>query len=173
MTAMPFMVSGRYLQHRHEMETPAAGLGNSAGLALRLQGDTTSMWVEPFAVAIRCTSTSDKVDGKTRSKWSRALRVAETFKARDTWVKAFIKGPGGGINKCADKGPRDRRGPTVAGGATLMRRASLYCRTSKKPAAAIEAQGTIAAAFVGPWVRRSTRSLAFILPLPGALRRIA
>jgi hypothetical protein len=46
----------------------------SAGSALRLQCDKTSMRVEPFAVVIRCTSAPDKVDGKTRSKWSRALR---------------------------------------------------------------------------------------------------
>jgi hypothetical protein len=72
----------------------------SAELALRLQCDTTSMRVEPFAVVIRCTSAPDKVDGKTRSKWSRALRVAEAFKGRDTSIEAFIKGQGG-INKCA------------------------------------------------------------------------
>jgi hypothetical protein len=47
----------------------------SASLALKLRGWTTSMRVELFAVAIRCTSDPDKVDGKTRSKWSRALRV--------------------------------------------------------------------------------------------------
>jgi len=72
----------------------------SAGLALKLRGGTTSVRVEPFAVVIRCTSAPDKVDAKTRSKWSRALRVVEAFKDRDTSVKAFIKGQGG-INKCA------------------------------------------------------------------------
>jgi hypothetical protein len=72
----------------------------SAGLALKLQGPTTSMRVEPFAVVIRCTSDPDKVDGKTRSKWSRALRVAEAFKGRDASIQAFIKGQGG-INGCA------------------------------------------------------------------------
>jgi hypothetical protein len=72
----------------------------SAGLALKLQGDTTTIRVEPFAVLIRCTSTPDKVDGKTRSKWSRVLRVTEAFKGQDTSIKAFIKGEGG-INKCA------------------------------------------------------------------------
>jgi hypothetical protein len=72
----------------------------SAGFALKLQGDTTSMRVEPFAVVIWCTSAPDKVDAKTRSKWSRALRVAEAFKGRDTSVREFIKGQGG-INKCA------------------------------------------------------------------------
>ena len=72
----------------------------SAGLALKIQGDTTSMRVEPFAVVIRSTSDPAKVDAKTRSKWSRALRAAEAFKGRDTSIKAFVKGLGG-INKCA------------------------------------------------------------------------
>jgi hypothetical protein len=72
----------------------------SAGLVLKLQNDTLSMRVEPFAVVIRCTSDPEKVDGKTRSKWSRALRVADAFKGRGTSIKAFIKGQGG-INKCA------------------------------------------------------------------------
>jgi hypothetical protein len=72
----------------------------SAGLALRLQGDITSMRVEPFAVVIQCTSEPDKVDGKSRSKWSRALRVAEAFKGRDTSITEFIKAQGG-INRCA------------------------------------------------------------------------
>jgi hypothetical protein len=61
---------------------------------------TGSIRVEPFPVVIRCTSDPDKVDGKRRSKWSRALRVAEAFKARDTSAKAFIKGQGG-LNRCA------------------------------------------------------------------------
>ena len=39
----------------------------SAGLALKIQGDTASMRGEPFAVVIRCTSAPDKVDTKTRS----------------------------------------------------------------------------------------------------------
>ena len=72
----------------------------SADLALKLQGDTISMRVEPLAVVVRCTSAPDKVDAKTRSEWSRALRVAEAFKARDTTLKGFVKGQGG-INKCA------------------------------------------------------------------------
>jgi hypothetical protein len=61
----------------------------SVGLALKLQGNAISMRVEPFAVVIRCTSAPDKVDGKTRSKWSRALRVAEAFKDRGMSVKAL------------------------------------------------------------------------------------
>ncbi len=65
---------------------------------MKLQGDTTSMRVEPFAVVIRCTSAPDKVDGKTRSKtrskWSRALRVAEAFKSRDEVDQGVRQGPG-------------------------------------------------------------------------------
>jgi hypothetical protein len=49
---------------------------------MKLQGDTTSMRVEPFAVVIRCTSAPDKVDGKTRSKWSRALRYTQRSTSR-------------------------------------------------------------------------------------------
>ena len=49
---------------------------------MKLQGDTTSMRVEPFALVIRCTSAPDKVDGKTRSKWSRALRYTQRSTSR-------------------------------------------------------------------------------------------
>ena len=44
---------------------------------MKLQGDTISMRVEPLTVVVRCTSAPDKVNAKTRSEWSRALRVAE------------------------------------------------------------------------------------------------
>jgi hypothetical protein len=66
----------------------------SAGLALRLHCDTKSMRVEPFAVVIRCTSAPDKVDGKTRSKWSRALRVTEAFKGPGYVDQGVHQGPG-------------------------------------------------------------------------------
>jgi hypothetical protein len=62
------------------------------GLALKLQDDTSSVRVEPFAVVIRCTSAPDKVDPKTRSKWSLAFRVAEAFKDREMSIREFIKG---------------------------------------------------------------------------------
>jgi hypothetical protein len=57
---------------------------------------------EPFAVFIFCTSDACKLDVKTRSKWSRALRYAERFKPDTQDLAAFIKSKGG-INECADQ----------------------------------------------------------------------
>ena len=54
---------------------------------------------EPFSVVIFCTSDPCKVDAKTRSKWSRALRYAERFKPESQGLAQFIKSKGG-INKC-------------------------------------------------------------------------
>ncbi len=56
--------------------------------------------LEPFAAVIFCTSDPHKVDAKTRSKWSRALRYAERFKPDTEGVAQFIK-TRGGINECA------------------------------------------------------------------------
>ncbi len=56
--------------------------------------------LEPFAAVIFCTSDPHKVDSKTRSKWCRALRYAERFKADSQSVAQFIKSRGG-INECA------------------------------------------------------------------------
>ena len=55
---------------------------------------------DPFTTVIRCT-TSDEVDAKTRSKWSRALRYAAQRKKRGS-LKSFIKRKGG-INACASR----------------------------------------------------------------------
>jgi hypothetical protein len=55
---------------------------------------------EPFAVVIYCTSDSSKLDAKTRSKWSKALRCAERFKPNNQGLDQFIKARGG-INECA------------------------------------------------------------------------
>lgn len=69
--------------------------------ALRATGHrTTIRSLESFAVVIFCTSDSDKVDAKTRSKWSRALRCAEQLKPDIQSLEQFIKGRGG-INECA------------------------------------------------------------------------
>jgi hypothetical protein len=57
---------------------------------------------EPFSVVIFCTSEPNKVDAKTRSKWSRALRYAERFKPNTQGLAQFIKSKGG-INECADQ----------------------------------------------------------------------
>jgi hypothetical protein len=55
---------------------------------------------EPFAAIIRCTSDASKVDKRTRSKWSRALRYTMLCKPCDEPLDQFIKRKGG-INKCA------------------------------------------------------------------------
>ncbi len=59
---------------------------------------------EPFAAVIFCTSDPRKVDAKTRSKWSRALRYAERFKPGSQSLAQFIKSRGG-INECAARAP--------------------------------------------------------------------
>jgi hypothetical protein len=50
---------------------------------------------EPFSVAIFCSSDPRKVDAKTRSKWSRALRFTEQFKPEAVSVAKFIQSRGG------------------------------------------------------------------------------
>jgi hypothetical protein len=57
---------------------------------------------EPFAVVICCTSEAGKLDVKTRSKWSRALRYVEQFKPDTQDLAEFIKSKGD-INECAHK----------------------------------------------------------------------
>jgi hypothetical protein len=69
--------------------------------ALRLQNISPSDHDEPFAAVIRCTSDPAKVDKRTRSKWSRVLRYALSYKDHAEPLGQFIKRRGG-INKCAD-----------------------------------------------------------------------
>jgi hypothetical protein len=57
---------------------------------------------EPFAAAIFYTSDPNKVDERTRSKWSRALRYATISKAKTESIRKFIKREGG-INECASR----------------------------------------------------------------------
>ena len=68
--------------------------------ALHLRGYSTVRQPEPFAVVIYCTADRDKVDDRTRSKWSRVLRYAAEFKDLDEPLRDFIKRRGG-INKCS------------------------------------------------------------------------
>jgi hypothetical protein len=68
--------------------------------ALRLRHINPFEHEEPFAAIIRCTSDPAKVDKRTRSKWSRALRLAMSRKPNDEPLDQFIKRKGG-INKCA------------------------------------------------------------------------
>ena len=55
---------------------------------------------EPFGVVIFCSSDPCKVDTKTKSKWTRALRYAEHFKPEADSLAKFMKRRGG-INECA------------------------------------------------------------------------
>ena len=75
--------------------------------ALRLQNIWPSDHDEPFAAIIFCTSEPGKVDKRTRSKWSRALRYALEYKTNAKPLAAFIRRKGG-INKCAGRFTRCR-----------------------------------------------------------------
>jgi hypothetical protein len=68
--------------------------------ALQLQRLDLPTTDEPFAAVIRCTSDPDKVDKRTRSKWSRVLRYAAEYKSNSEPLATFIRRKGG-INKCA------------------------------------------------------------------------
>ena len=68
--------------------------------ALHLRGHKSVREPEPFAAVILCTADPDKVDDRTRSKWSRVLRYAAEYKDLDEPLGDFIKRKGG-INECA------------------------------------------------------------------------
>ena len=67
-----------------------------------LQGYSSVRQPEAFATIIRCTSDPGKVDDRTRSKWSRALRYAAESKDLDEPLRDFIKRKGG-LNECASR----------------------------------------------------------------------
>src|SRR6266480_6619090 len=67
--------------------------------ALRLQGVDVPNTVEPFAAIISCTADREKVDRRTRSKWSRVLRYAMEYKTNVEPLAAFVRRKGG-INEC-------------------------------------------------------------------------
>jgi hypothetical protein len=73
---------------------------NRACRALHLRGHKSMREPEPFAALILCTSDPEKVDYRTRSKWSRVLRYAAEFKDLDEPLADYIKRKGG-INACA------------------------------------------------------------------------
>jgi hypothetical protein len=79
-----------------------------AGTALYLSGIEELIEVDPFAAVILCTSHRNKVDLKTRSKWSRALRYAAAVKDGAESLEAFIKRQGG-INAAAARFSQRRR----------------------------------------------------------------
>jgi hypothetical protein len=68
--------------------------------ALRLRGIIPFDHEEPFAAIIRCTADTAKVDKRTRSKWSRALRYVSAYKPSSEPLDNFMKRKGG-INECA------------------------------------------------------------------------
>ena len=70
--------------------------------ARRLRRISSTDHDEPFAAIIRCTADPAKVDKRTRSKWSRALRYALAYKLTSEPLDQFIKRKGG-INSCAAK----------------------------------------------------------------------
>jgi hypothetical protein len=70
--------------------------------ALRLRRIIPTDHDEPFAAIIRCTADPSKVDKRTRSKWSRALRYALAYKLTSELLDQFIKRKGG-INQCASR----------------------------------------------------------------------
>ncbi len=64
-----------------------------------------------FAAVILCTADRQKVDKRTRSKWSRVLRYSAEYKSHSESLAAFVRRKGG-INKCAARFSRclGRRG---------------------------------------------------------------
>jgi hypothetical protein len=77
--------------------------------ALRLRHINPFENEEPIAVVIRCTADREKVDKRTRSKWSRALRYALVQKTPSESLVQFIKRKGG-INRCAERFRAHQRG---------------------------------------------------------------
>ena len=76
--------------------------------ALRLHGLHLPTADEPFAAIILATADRQKVDKRTRSKWSRVLRYAMEYKMNAKPLAAFVRRKGG-INKCALRFTRCRR----------------------------------------------------------------
>jgi hypothetical protein len=91
--------------------------------ALRLQRMCPFDSEEPFAAIIRCTADPAKVDKRTRSKWSRALRYALRYKSHSEPLDQFIKRKGG-INSCASRFTRCLEG-AAARASGLSPRAAL------------------------------------------------
>jgi hypothetical protein len=70
--------------------------------ALQLQRLDLPTTDEPFAALILCTADRQKVDKRTRSKWSRVLRYSAEYKSHSESLAAFIRRKGG-INECAER----------------------------------------------------------------------
>ena len=74
-------------------------VGRNCRLALKQLPEPVSLSMEPYSVVIFCTSDPVKLDAKTRSKFSRALRYAERNKGKEETLFQFMKRRGG-INEC-------------------------------------------------------------------------
>jgi hypothetical protein len=70
--------------------------------ALQLQHLDLPTTDEPFAAIILCTADRQRVDKRTRSKWSRVMRYAMEYKINAEPLAAFVRRKGG-INKCAER----------------------------------------------------------------------
>jgi hypothetical protein len=73
--------------------------------ALRLRHISPSDYDEPFVAIIRCTADPEKVDRRTRSKWSRVLRYVAEHKTNAEPLDEFMQRKGG-INSCAGQPSR-------------------------------------------------------------------
>jgi hypothetical protein len=71
-----------------------------ASRALRLRDGNPDLTRDPFGVLIFCTSDPEKVDRRTRGKWSRVLRYAFRYKSSSKSLETFVA-ERGGINECA------------------------------------------------------------------------
>ena len=64
------------------------------------RADWSTVVDEPFAAIILATADPEKVDKRTRSKWSRVLRYAMEYKSSSEPLAAFVRRKRG-INACA------------------------------------------------------------------------
>ena len=86
---------------------------------------------DPFAAIIRCTAGPDRVDKRTRSKWSRVMRYVTAVKGQDEPFQRFVVRKGG-INKCASRYTRLLRRQAKASAATKRRQQLSGCEPSGK-----------------------------------------
>ena len=73
-----------------------------ASRALRQRDGNPDLARDPFGVLIFCTSDPEKVDRRTRSKWSRVLQYASRYKSSSKSLETFVA-ERGGINECAKR----------------------------------------------------------------------
>jgi hypothetical protein len=92
-----------YLQAVYDLVSWWSVLGHAdeyAGRTLQLRRLEQFAREGPFGAVIRCTADPVKVDKRTRSKWSRVLRLAANRKRPEESLAEFV-GRHGGINECA------------------------------------------------------------------------